>query len=263
MLNYNDIGYSILEMSHRSSEFTKIINESEKLLRELLEVPSNYKILFLQGGATGQFAAVPLNLINRNPNKKADYVVTGTWSSKAVEEAKKYGNIREVFPRLKPFTHIPDSKSWKFDSEASYVYYCDNETIHGVEFSDIFDTPSHVPIVCDMSSNFLTRKVPVSKFGLIYACAQKNLGCAGITVVIIRDDLLNYALPETLTILNYKLQSDNNSLYNTPSTFSIYTSFLVLQWLKEKGRVKKLEEISAAKSELLYNVLEKSNGFYK
>ncbi|KAM9642564.1 phosphoserine aminotransferase isoform 3-T3 [Trichechus inunguis] len=218
LLDYRGVGISVLEMSHRSSDFAKIINTTENLVRELLAVPDNYKVIFVQGGGSGQFSAVPLNLIGLKAGRCADYVVTGAWSAKAAEEAKKFGTVNIVHPKLGSYTKIPDPSTWNLNPDASYVYYCANETVHGVEFDFIPDVKGAV-LVCDMSSNFLSKPVDVSKFGVIFAGAQKNAGSAGVTVVIIRDDLLGFALRECPSILEYKVQAGNNSLYNTPPCF--------------------------------------------
>ncbi|XP_060009401.1 phosphoserine aminotransferase isoform X3 [Lagenorhynchus albirostris] len=218
LLDYKGVGISVLEMSHRSSDFSKIINNTENLMRELLAIPDNYKVIFVQGGGCGQFSAVPLNLIGLKAGRCADYVVTGSWSAKAAEEAKKFGTVNIVHPKLGSYTKIPDPSTWNLSPDASYVYYCANETVHGVEFDFIPDVKGAV-LVCDMSSNFLSKPVDVSKFGAIFAGAQKNVGSAGVTVVIVRDDLLGFALRECPSVLDYKVQAGNNSLYNTPPCF--------------------------------------------
>ncbi|XP_033272564.2 phosphoserine aminotransferase isoform X2 [Orcinus orca] len=218
LLDYKGVGISVLEMSHRSSDFSKIINNTENLVRELLAIPDNYKVIFVQGGGCGQFSAVPLNLIGLKAGRCADYVVTGSWSAKAAEEAKKFGTVNIVHPKLGSYTKIPDPSTWNLSPDASYVYYCANETVHGVEFDFIPDVKGAV-LVCDMSSNFLSKPVDVSKFGAIFAGAQKNVGSAGVTVVIVRDDLLGFALRECPSVLDYKVQAGNNSLYNTPPCF--------------------------------------------
>ncbi|KAM9330713.1 centrosomal protein of 78 kDa-like [Gastrophryne carolinensis] len=261
LLNYKGLGISILEMSHRSSDFTKILNSTEVCLRELLNIPDNYKVLFLQGGGSGQFSAVPLNLIGLKESRCADYVVTGAWSAKAAKEAEKYGTVNIVHPKLTSYTEIPDPNTWNLNPDASYVYYCANETVHGVEFQDVPDVKGAV-LVCDMSSNFLSRPIDVSKFGLIFAGAQKNVGCAGLTVAIVRDDLLEFALKECPTILNYKIQAGNGSLYNTPPCFSIYIMGLVLEWIKNNGGAACMEKLSIIKSEMIYNVVDESNGLF-
>lgn len=258
---YGESGVSVLEMSHRGADFLNIINTAESKLRDLMNIPDNYKVLFLQGGGNGQFAAVPLNLMNFKPGCKADYIVTGSWSAKAAKEAEKYGQVNYVLPSMKEYTSIPDVSEWKMDPEASYVYYCDNETVHGVEFHFEPDTKD-VPLVVDMSSNILSRPIDVNKFGLIYGGAQKNIGCAGVTVVIIREDLLGYAQPICPTIFDYRVQAGNNSLYNTPPTFSIYMMGLVFEWLAEQGGANVMKSLSNEKSTIIYEVIDKSNGFY-
>ncbi|XP_067295986.1 phosphoserine aminotransferase [Pseudorasbora parva] len=260
-LDYSGTGISILEMSHRSSDFTKIINNTENLLRELLNVPENYKILFLQGGGSGQFSGVPLNLIGLKEDRCADYLVTGTWSAKAAKEAEKYGKVNVIHPKLDSYTKIPDCSTWSLNPSASYVYYCCNETVHGVEFNFIPDTKG-VVLVSDMSSNFLSRPIDVSKFGLIFAGAQKNVGCAGVTVVIVREDLIGKALKECPIILDYQVQAGNNSLYNTPSCFSIYIMGLVLEWIRNSGGADAMEKLNKQKSAIVYDIINQSNGFY-
>ncbi|XP_069820350.1 phosphoserine aminotransferase isoform X1 [Dendropsophus ebraccatus] len=264
-INYKGLGISVLEMSHRSSDFTKILNTTEIFMRELLNIPDNYKVLFLQGGGSGQFSAVPLNFIGLKEAKCADYIVTGAWSAKAAKEAEKYGKVNIVHPKLASYTvcfsEIPDPFSWNLNPEASYVYYCANETVHGVEFQDIPDVKGAV-LVSDMSSNFLSRPIDISKFGLIFAGAQKNVGCAGVTVVIVREDLLGFTLKECPTILDYKIQAGNGSLYNTPPCFSIYIMGLVLEWIKNNGGAAYMEKLSIIKSEMVYNVIDESNGLF-
>ncbi|KAB5528370.1 hypothetical protein PHYPO_G00139480 [Pangasianodon hypophthalmus] len=261
LLDYNGLGISVLEMSHRTSDFSKIINSAESLLRELLNIPENYKVLFLQGGGTGQFSAVPLNLIGLKEDRCADYIVTGTWSAKAAKEAEKYGKVNVVHPKVDRYTGIPDSSSWSLNPSASYVYYCCNETIHGVEFNFIPDTKGAI-LVSDMSSNFLSRPVDVSKFGLIFAGAQKNIGSAGVTIVIVREDLLGKALKECPIVFDYKVQAENNSLYNTPPCYSIYIVKLVLEWIKKNGGTDVMDKLSRQKSSLIYDIINSSNGFY-
>lgn len=217
LLNCNGSGISVMEMSHRSSNYDKIQKEGINTLRELLDIPKNYKILLMQGGGTGQFAAVCMNLIGRTGT--ADYVVTGSWSSKAAKEATQYGRVNLVLPKFDKYTTVPRLETWNLDPNASYVYYCDNETVDGVEFDFVPEISNEVPLVCDMSSNFLSRKIDVKKFGVIFAGAQKNIGPAGTTVVIIREDLLGHHIKETPSILNYSLMNKNDSLLNTPPTF--------------------------------------------
>ncbi|KAJ8262811.1 hypothetical protein COCON_G00152680 [Conger conger] len=233
LLDYNGTGISVLEMSHRTSDFSKILNTAENLLRELLDIPENYKVMFLQGGGTGQFSAVALNLIGLKEGRCADYLVTGAWSAKAASEAEKYGTVNIIHPKLERYTTVPDPDSWTLNPAASYVYYCANETIHGVEFNFVPDTKG-VVLVCDMSSNILSRPVDVSKFGLIFAGAQKNIGC----------------------------RPGNNSLYNTPPCFSIYITGLVLEWVKNCGGAAAMEKLNKEKSGLIYDIVNGSNGFY-
>lgn len=261
LLMYNDTGISVLEMSHRSSDFTKILSKTKNLLCELLKIPDNYKVMFLQGGGSGQFSAVPLNLIGLKEAKCADYVVTGTWSEKAAKEAEKYGKVNIVHPKLDRYTKIPGPSSWTLNPEASYVYYCCNETVHGVEYNFIPET-NDVVLVCDMSSNFLSRPVDVSKYGLIFAGAQKNVGCAGVTAVIVREDLLGHALKECPIVLDYAIQAKMDSLYNTPPCYSIYIMGLVLEWIKNNGGSQKMETLNKQKSTLIYDLINASNGFY-
>ncbi|XP_068785145.1 centrosomal protein of 78 kDa isoform X3 [Struthio camelus] len=261
LMDYKGLGISVLEMSHRTSDFTKIINTAENLLRELLNIPENYKVIFLQGGGSGQFSAVPLNLIGLKEGRHADYVVTGAWSAKAAKEAEKYANVNIVHPKLGTYTKIPDPSTWNLNPDASYVYYCANETVHGVEFDFVPDVKGAV-LVCDMSSNFLSRPVDVSKFGVIFAGAQKNVGCAGATVVIVREDLLGFALKECPVVLDYKTQATNGSLYNTPPCYSIYIMGLVLEWIKNNGGAAAMDKLSSIKSRMIYDIIDKSNGFY-
>ncbi|XP_051279145.1 phosphoserine aminotransferase [Dicentrarchus labrax] len=261
LLDYNGTGISVLEMSHRSSDFNKILNKTEILLRELLNIPENYKVMFLQGGGSGQFSAVPLNLIGLKEDGCADYLVTGTWSAKAAKEAEKYGKVNIVHPKLDCYTKIPDSSTWTLNPSASYVYYCCNETVHGVEYNFIPET-NGVVLVSDMSSNFLSRPVDVTKFGLIFAGAQKNVGCAGVTVVIVREDLIGHTLKECPIVLDYKVQAEMNSLYNTPPCFSIYIMGLVLEWIKNNGGSAAMETLNKQKSSMIYDIIDASNGFY-
>lgn len=261
MLHYGNVGCSVMEMSHRSSDFVKIITKAEADLRALMDIPDNYRVLFLQGGGSGQFSAIPCNLLNLKPHCKADYIVSGTWSSKAAKEAAKYGTVNLVMPKTSTYTGIADLSEWNLDPEASYVYYCDNETIHGIEFHHIPET-NGVPLVCDMSSNILSRKVDVTKYGLIFAGAQKNIGCAGCTVVIVREDLLGKALPSTPSIFCYTTQNENNSLYNTPPTYSIYIMGLVFDWICRNGGIDTMEENARIKSSMIYDLIDNSSGFY-
>ncbi len=230
LLDWHGSGMSVMEMSHRDKDFMSIAAEAEKDLRELLAIPSNYKVLFLQGGAMGQFAAVPMNLLRGKSS--ADYVVTGSWSVKAIKEVARYGKGNTAArPAENQFNHIPERSSRKLDPDAAYVYYTPNETIEGVEFGWVPEV-GQVPLVADFSSTFLSRPLDVSKFGLIYAGAQKNAGAAGITMVIVREDLIGQTLPATPSVFDYKQMADNESMLNTPPCFAWYVSGLVFKWLK-------------------------------
>eukprot|EP00051_Salpingoeca_urceolata_P018068 m.251703 g.251703 ORF g.251703 m.251703 type:complete len:364 (+) comp19112_c0_seq9:2410-3501(+) len=261
MFDWHGAGMGVMEMSHRGKEFGAIINHARDQLRSLLSVPDNYKILFLQGGGTAQFASVPLNLM-KGENATADYIVTGGWSQKAAKEAAKYGSVRVVNEEVDSFTGIPSPSTWKLNPEASYVYYCANETVHGVEFSFVPDT-GDVPLVADMSSNFLSRGVDVSKFGLIYASAQKNIGCAGVVVVIVREDLLGNPHPTCPVALDYTVTNKHNSMYNTPPTWSIYISGLVFDWIEAQGGLAEMEKRADKRSSSVYDTIDASGGFYK
>ena len=259
MLDWHGSGMSVMEMSHRGKEFIEIHARAEADLRELMGIPKNYKVLFLQGGASAQFAVVPMNLLRGKI--KADYVNTGQWSKKAISDAKKYCKVN-VAASSEPenFTRAPKQSEWKLDSDAAYVHITTNETIGGVEFHWVPDT-GDVPLVADMSSHILSRPMDVSRYGLIYAGAQKNIGPAGVTIVIVRDDLLGEALPITPTVFDYKVQAENDSMSNTPATYGIYVAGLVFQWLKKQGGLTKMEQINRAKAALLYDYLDQTE-FY-
>jgi phosphoserine aminotransferase len=258
-LSYEGSGMSVMEMSHRSGLFSGIINEAERLLRDLLQIPDNYKVLFIQGGASQQFAMVPLNLLVKSG--KADFVHTGSWSKKAISEAKKFGAARVVASSEdEHFTYIPKIDPSLIDPEADYVHITTNNTIEGTAFSEIPNTGS-VPLVADMSSNILSEEVDVSKFGLIYAGAQKNIGPAGLTVVIVRDDLIGHAPESCPTMLNYQTFSNSGSMYNTPPTFGIYIAKLVFEWLKDLGGLKEMASLNREKAQILYGYLEGSDLF--
>ncbi|KAJ3329952.1 hypothetical protein HDU76_006783 [Blyttiomyces sp. JEL0837] len=274
MLNFANTGCSLMELSHRSKEFEAVLAKTEADIRDLLKVPSNYKVLFMAGGATAQFSAVVYNLTGADRKKAADYIVTGAWSSKAAEEAKAIGVAVNVVVNTKASNHdgaLPPVSEWKFSgSEAPYVFFCDNETIHGVEFGDSHPFPfdavaPNVPIVCDMSSSIMSRPIDVSKYGLIYAGAQKNMGPSGVTLVIIRDDLIGTRkcpdLPVPL-MLDYKIFADNKSMFNTPPTWSIYMCGLVFEWLQGLGGLDGIAKINKRKSDAIYSVIAESNGFY-
>lgn len=259
LVNWRGSGMSVMEMSHRGKEYMSIHAEAEADLRELLGIPANYKVLFLQGGASAQFAMVPMNLLRGKTS--ADYLNTGEWSKKAIKEAKKFTDVNIVASSEdKKFTYAPAQDAWQLDPNAAYVHYTPNETIGGVE---IFWTPEtgNVPLVADMSSNILSRPVDVAKFGLIYAGAQKNIGPAGLTIVIVREDLLGETLKGTPTMFDYKIAADNDSMYNTPPTFAIYIAGLVFKWLRAKGGLAAMEKENIAKAALLYDFLDTSEFF--
>ncbi|MBE6682567.1 MAG: 3-phosphoserine/phosphohydroxythreonine transaminase [Ruminococcaceae bacterium] len=257
MLNYKDSGMSVMEMSHRSPVYQAIIDEAEADLRKLMNIPDNYKVLFLQGGATQQFSAVPLNLMNKNG--KADYIVSGQFSKKAAEEAAKFGEVNVIASsKDKNFTYIP--KVTEFSPDADYVHICYNNTIFGTCYDYIPET-GDIPLVADMSSGILSLPVDVSKFGLIYAGAQKNMGPSGLTVVIVREDLLGNAREGTPVMLDYKVQADNGSMYNTPPCYSIYVAGLVFKWLLATGGLEEREKINVKKANILYDYLDSSKLF--
>lgn len=251
-------GASALEVSHRSPEFQELIEKSKQALIRLMAIPDNYEILFLQGGATGQFAAVPMNLLRGG--QTVDYVNTGLWSQKAIAEAGAYAEVRiAASAEENGFTSIPKMNTWKLNEKAAYLHYTPNETVHGLEF---YWTPEvEVPLVADMSSNILSRPIDVSQFGLIYAGAQKNMGPAGLTVVIVRKDLMGNALPITPSVFDYSLQAKANSCYNTLPTFTLYMIHLMLEWLEAEGGVAAIMERNEAKAKLLYDVIDSSD-FY-
>ncbi len=261
MLDWQGTGMSIMELSHRGPEFKKVVDQTEADLRELMAIPANYHVLFLAGGASTQFAMVPLNLLAKN--SKADYIDTGIWSKKAIAEAKRYGDVH-VAAQLDEsdlLRRIPSQTVWSLREDAAYVHYTPNETIDGVEFHWIPQT-GKVPLVADMSSTILSRPVDVSAYGIIYAGAQKNIGQAGITVVIIRDDLVKEPLPGTPTLYKYLIQTENKSFYNTPPTYSWYIAGLTLAWLKRQGGVKVFAERNQRKAQKLYDAIDNSDGFY-
>ncbi|CAF0839458.1 unnamed protein product [Brachionus calyciflorus] len=263
LVSFAETGLSVMELSHRSATFSKIIHNAETLVRELLKVPENYSVLFLQGGGNGQFASVALNLINLKPKKSADYVITGYWSDRAAIEARKYGTVNTVLPKTDKYESIPPLEEWNLDPEASYVYICDNETINGVEFhEDITRALNGVPLVADCSSNLFSRPIDVSKYGLIFAGAQKNFGPAGVTLVIVRNDLIGHAMTECPTIFDYKIQAGNNSLFQTPPTFGIYVCGLVFEWLKKHGGMEQIGKVNQMKADLVYEAIDNSKGFY-
>jgi len=259
MLDWNGSGMSVMEMSHRGKDYMSIAAKAEADLRQLMTIPDNYKVLFLQGGASSQFAMVPINLLNGK--KSADYLLTGQWSKKAVAEAKRYCDVNLVADTSDSnFTTLPDAASLKFNPEAAYVHYTPNETIVGVEFDYIPDT-GDVPLVADMSSTILSRNIDVSKFGVIYAGAQKNIGPAGLTIVIIREDLIGTADPAMPVMLDYKTHADNDSMYNTPPTFSWYLAGLVFARGLKLGGMDAIEKVNQRKAEKLYKAIDDSS-FY-
>lgn len=266
MLDWHGSGMSVMEMSHRGKEFISIYEMAERDLRELLAVPANYKILFLQGGGIGENAIVPMNLLGRKQQPAvADFIQTGSWSTKSIKEAKKYCTVNvAASSESQKFTVIPPRETWKLSKDAAYVHVCTNETIDGVEFHttpDVSADTNNAPLVADMSSHILSRVIDVSKYGVIYGGAQKNIGPAGLTLVIVRDDLIGHALPICPSAFDWKLVADNQSMYNTPPTYAIYIAGLVFQWLKRQGGVAAMERRNIEKATLLYNYLD-STGFY-
>lgn len=259
LLDWRGTGMSVMEMSHRGSEFTHIIDTAEADLRELLGIPDGYKVLFLQGGASQQFAMVPLNLLGDHP--VVDIVNTGHWSTLAIKEARKFAEVNVVASgEDSRFCAIPERSTWQTRADAAYLHYTSNETIGGVQFPSIPDTD--VPLVCDMSSDFLSAPLDVSRFGLIFAGAQKNIGPAGLTLAIIREDLLGQAQPNTPTMLDYSVHAKADSMYNTPPTFAIYMAGLVFQWLKAQGGLTGIAQHNATKAGLVYDTIDTSNRFY-
>jgi phosphoserine aminotransferase len=260
LLNYQGSGMSVMEMSHRGAEFSSIAAQAEADLRELMSIPEHYKVLFLQGGASSQFAMAPLNLLG--DKRSADYLNTGLWSKKAITEAKRFCEVNvAASSEDSGFTNIPPRETWKLNTEAAYLHYTPNETIGGVEFPFIPDTES-VPLVADMSSTILSRLIDVSKFGVIYAGAQKNIGPAGMTLVIVREDLLGKALPSTPSMFDYRVHAESGSMYNTPPTFAWYVAGLVFQWLKQQGGLKIVGEINRSKAKKLYEAIDGSDFYH-
>ena len=260
MLDWHGSGMSVMEMSHRGKEFIAIHAECESLLRELLAIPANYKVLFMQGGAIGENAIVPMNMLRGKSS--ADYIDTGEWSKKSIKEAKKYGQVNVAASGAEGgYTSIPARDTWKLHANAAYVHICSNETIGGVEYHF---TPEvgDVPLVADMSSNILSRPVDVARYGLIYGGAQKNIGPAGLTIVIVRDDLIGHALPVTPSAFDYKVVADNDSMYNTPPTFAIYIAGLVFNWIMAQGGLTAMQAHNQAKAALIYDCLAVSS-FYR
>jgi phosphoserine aminotransferase len=260
LLDWHGAGCSVMEMSHRGKEFTGIIAQAEADLRELMDIPAGYKVLFLQGGATLQFAQIPMNLL---AGRSADYIVTGSWSKKAFKEAQRVGNVRcAVTTESSNFTRLPVAEEIKLDPFAAYLHVCTNETIHGVEIPAERIADTGVPLVADMSSHILSRPLPVDKFGLIYAGAQKNIGPSGLTLVIVRQELLGMAPLNIPSILDYALMAESGSLLNTPPTYGIYIAGLVFQWLKRQGGLAGIAAVNAEKARILYECIDQSGGFY-
>ena len=260
MLDWHGSGMSVMEMSHRGPEYMAIHAQAGQDLRELLAIPANYKVLFLQGGATSQFAAIPMNLLRGKTT--ADYIYTGEWSKKAIKEAKLYCNVNvAASSEDKNFSYVPAQSAWKLNQDAAFVHICTNETIGGVELNWLPDT-GNVPLVADMSSHILSRPVDVSKYGLIYAGAQKNIGPSGLTVVIVRDDLIGQTLPGTPIMFDYKVQAENESMLNTPPTYAVYVAGLTFQWLKRGGGLAAMEEKNIAKAKLIYDLID-GGDFYR
>ena len=260
MLDYQGSGQSVMEMSHRSKVYDAIIKEAEALLREVMNIPDNYKVLFLQGGASSQFAAIPLNLTTKDG--KADYVITGQWAKKAYKEAARYCNAKAIASSEdKTFSYIPKLDPSTFTPDADYFYICMNNTIYGTVYHELPDT-GDVPLVADISSCILSRPIDVSKFGILYAGAQKNMAPAGLTVVIVREDLIGHAQDICPTMFNYQIHADNGSMFNTPPCYTIYIAKLVLEWIKnEIGGLEKMYEINVKKANLLYDFLDSSEMF--
>jgi len=259
MFDYKGTGMSVMEMSHRSKAYEEIINAAEADLRELMNIPDNYKVLFLQGGASQQFAMIPMNLMK---NKVADFIVTGQWAKKAYQEAAKYGKANKIASSEdKTFSYIPDCSDLPISEDADYVYICENNTIYGTKFKELPNTKGK-DLVADVSSCFLSEPVDVSKYALIYGGVQKNIGPAGVVIVIIREDLITDDVPEfTPTMLKYKTHADAKSLYNTPPAYGIYICGKVFKWLKEMGGLEKMKELNEKKAQILYDFLDQSKLF--
>ncbi|MBQ7801583.1 MAG: 3-phosphoserine/phosphohydroxythreonine transaminase [Oscillospiraceae bacterium] len=260
MLDYKGTGMSVMEMSHRSKAYQQIIDEAEADLRELMNIPENYKVLFLQGGAHQQFAMVPMNLMK---NKVADYIITGQWAKRAWQEAQKFGRANAIASSAdKTFSYIPDCSDLPISEDADYVYICENNTIYGTKFKELPDTKGKT-LVADVSSCFLSEPVDVSKYGIIYGGAQKNIGPAGVVIVIIREDLITEdVLPGTPTMLQYKTHADNGSMYNTPPAYGIYICGKVFKWLKNRGGLGAMKEYNEKKAKILYDYLDESRLFH-
>ncbi|QKV56490.1 MAG: 3-phosphoserine/phosphohydroxythreonine transaminase [Dechloromonas sp.] len=261
LLDWHGAGCSVMEMSHRGKEFMSILDQAEADLRELMGIPEQYKVLFLQGGATQQFAQIPMNLL---AGRSADYIVTGSWSKKAFKEAQRIGNVRcAATTESSGFTRLPTADEIKLDPFAAYLHLCTNETIHGVEIPAQRIAETGVPLVVDMSSHILSAPVPVEKFGLIYAGAQKNIGPSGLTLVIVHRDLLGMASLNIPTVMDYAVMAENGSMLNTPPTYGIYIAGLVFQWLKRQGGLEGIAAVNAEKAGILYEAIDGSGGFYR
>lgn len=263
-INWNSTGCSVMELSHRSKEFIAVASKAEADLREFMDIPDNYQVLFCHGGGRGQFSAVPLNLLPKG--KSADYIVSGSWSKAAAIEAANFGEVnvinigQEVEQQHEKQTSVQDVNVWPLNADAAYVHYCPNETVDGIEIFDVPDTKG-VPLVADMSSTILSHQIDVSQFAVIYAGAQKNIGPSGLTVVIVRDDLIGHAQPATPCIMNYKTLADNDSMYNTPPTYAWYLAGLVFEWLIDLGGISAIEKKNREKAALLYHAIDNS-AFY-
>ena len=258
-LDWHGIGISIIESSHRSEAFLSVARQTEADLRELLNVPKNYKILFLHGGASSQFAMVPLNLLaNKN---QADYLETGTWSGRAIKEAKRFCQVNIVTSSAPQFTTIPEPNTWSLDPNAAYVYYAENETIHGIEFQTVPQT-GDVPLISDMTSSLLSRPLDVSRYGVIFAGVQKNIGSAGLAIVIVREDLLGQASNTIPSMYDYAIHAEYNSMYNTPPTYNWYMAGLVLQWTKQQGGISVMEQRAKSRSGKLYQIIDNSDFYH-
>lgn len=264
ILNWHDSNMSVMEMSHRGKEFMSIAKKVEADFRELVGIPSSYKVLFLSGGASSQFSMVPMNLLRKK--KGADYINTGMWSKKAIKEAQRYCNVNiAASSEDTNFTYAPTQDKWKLDPNAAYVHYTPNETVGGVEFNwtpNLTHMGNNVPLVADMSSSILSRPLDITQFGLVYAGAQKNMGAAGLTIVIVHEELLGATIPGTPSMFDYKIHADNASMYNTPPAFAMYVTGLVFEWLKKKGGLIEMEKINIAKANLLYDLFNTTDFYH-
>lgn len=261
LLSLNGIGMSVMEISHRSKHFEPILESAKQGLRDLLNIPNNYQILFLQGGASLQFAQIPMTFLSKETS--ADYIVNGAWSEKAVKEARKFGNVNVIFSsKVSGYKSAPNQEELRFSENAEYIHYCSNETIDGVEFKYDLDA-ANVPVICDASSNILSKPIDVSKYAIIYGGAQKNIGPSGVTLVIIRDDLLEKVPQNLPAMLDYRNFAENGSMPNTPNTWGIYLISLVCDWLKAKGGVAEMAKINEAKAKVLYDAIDSSDGYFQ